>query len=115
MGVNVIAATVTDDTRLWECPKMTVCAVKFTETARARITAAGGACMTFDQLAQTDAYAANVTLIKSDPYKRHSQRYMGLAPGAKFSTTLERTNRKKNRTLDTQNAGQKARGMRVPG
>jgi hypothetical protein len=30
-------ATVTDDARLFEVPKLRVCALKFTETARARI------------------------------------------------------------------------------
>ena len=30
---------------------MRVCALKFTETARARIVKAGGECLTFDQLA----------------------------------------------------------------
>merc|ERR1739841_490533 len=113
--VSVIAATVTDDTRLWECPKMNIVALKFTETARARIVAAGGNCMTFDQLAQSDPWAENVTLIRSDPYKRHSQRYMGLAPGARFSTTLERMNRKSNRVMTTDKAGVKARGIRITG
>lgn len=35
--VAVLVATVTDDTRLFEVPKMRVCALRFTETARARI------------------------------------------------------------------------------
>ncbi len=33
----VIVGTVTDDVRLYEMPKMRVCALRFTETARARI------------------------------------------------------------------------------
>lgn len=33
----VIVATVTDDVRLFEVPKLRVCALRFTETARARI------------------------------------------------------------------------------
>jgi hypothetical protein len=50
--IAVLVGTVTDDVRLYEVPKgMKVCALKFTETARARIIAAGGECMTFDQLA----------------------------------------------------------------
>lgn len=35
--IAVIVATVTDDARLFEVPKLRVCALKFTETARARI------------------------------------------------------------------------------
>ena len=49
--IAVLVGTVTDDVRLYEVPKLKVCALKFTETARARIVAAGGECMTFDQLA----------------------------------------------------------------
>lgn len=46
----VIVATVTDDERVLTIPKMTVAALRFTEAARARITAAGGQCLTLDQL-----------------------------------------------------------------
>merc|ERR1740129_698944 len=40
--------TITDDKRHFEMQKMTVCALRFTETARARICKAGGECITFD-------------------------------------------------------------------
>lgn len=46
----MIVGSVTDDHRLYEVPKMTVAALKFTETARARITKSGGKCMTIDEL-----------------------------------------------------------------
>mmetsp|Transcript_6131 Transcript_6131/g.6601 ORF Transcript_6131/g.6601 Transcript_6131/m.6601 type:complete len:124 (-) Transcript_6131:22-393(-) len=36
-----VVGTVTDDKRIYEVPKMTVCALRFTETARARIVKAG--------------------------------------------------------------------------
>lgn len=36
--VAVLVGTITDDVRLFEVPKLRVCALKFTETARARIT-----------------------------------------------------------------------------
>ncbi len=36
--VAVLVGSVTDDSRLYEVPKMRVCALRFTETARARIT-----------------------------------------------------------------------------
>ena len=48
--IVVFVGTVTDDIRLLEVPKMTVAALKFTETARAKITKAGGKCMTLDEL-----------------------------------------------------------------
>lgn len=50
-----ILATVTnvvDDKRVLQIPKLTVCALKFSESARKRILNAGGQCLTFDQLAQ---------------------------------------------------------------
>lgn len=43
--------TVTDDIRVYEVPALKVTALRFTETARARIEKAGGECLTFDQLA----------------------------------------------------------------
>ena len=48
--IAVVVGTVTDDIRLLEVPKITVAALRFTETARARITKAGGKCLTLDQL-----------------------------------------------------------------
>ena len=46
----VAVTTITDDERLFEVPKLTVAALKFTESARARIVAAGGTCLTLDEL-----------------------------------------------------------------
>ena len=43
----------TDDNRLLDIPKLTVAALRFTETARARIIKAGGKCLTLDQLVMT--------------------------------------------------------------
>ena len=43
-----MVGTVTDDIRLLDLPKLTVAALKFTETARARIVKAGGKCLTLD-------------------------------------------------------------------
>ena len=37
-----------DDNRILDVPKMTICALKFSETVRKRILAAGGECFTFD-------------------------------------------------------------------
>ena len=48
--IAVIVGTVTDDIRLLDVPKITVAALRFTETARARIVKAGGKCLTLDQL-----------------------------------------------------------------
>merc|ERR1712179_126263 len=111
--VLVVPSTVTEDARQWNIPKMTVCALRFTETARARIVAEGGSCITFDQLAKMDTYAENVVIVKGDFLKRMSRRYMGLAPGHKFSSSLERLNRRSNKVLDR--SGADNRGSNVAG
>merc|ERR1711904_286763 len=49
--IAVLVGTITDDVRMFEVPKLRVCALRFTQTARARILKAGGECLTFDQLA----------------------------------------------------------------
>lgn len=49
--IAVIVGAVTDDTRVYDVPAMKITALRFTETARARIVKAGGECLTFDQLA----------------------------------------------------------------
>jgi large subunit ribosomal protein L18e len=51
--IVVAVATVTDDNRLLDVPKLTIAALRFTETARARIVKAGGKCLTLDQLLLT--------------------------------------------------------------
>ncbi|KAJ6848445.1 60S ribosomal protein L18-3 [Iris pallida] len=42
--IAVIVGTLIDDKRLYEVPAMKVVALRFTETARARILKAGGEC-----------------------------------------------------------------------
>ena len=46
--IAVVVSKVLDDERKFDLPKMTVCALSFSETARRKIKAAGGSCMTFD-------------------------------------------------------------------
>jgi large subunit ribosomal protein L18e len=46
----VVVSTVTDDERVLDLPKVNVAALRFTEAARARITKAGGKCLTLDEL-----------------------------------------------------------------
>ena len=55
-----IIGTVTDDNRLLNVPELSVAALRFTATARARILAAGGECLTLDQLAMKAPTGSNV-------------------------------------------------------
>jgi len=72
----VIVGKVTDDVRMLECPKLSVCALAFTENARKRIVAAGGECITFDQLALRAPKGANTVLLRG-PKSRSAQAHFG--------------------------------------
>ncbi|KAL5995784.1 Dihydrolipoamide acetyltransferase component of pyruvate dehydrogenase complex [Asimina triloba] len=58
----VVVGCITDDTRVYEVPALKVTAIRFTETARARIVKAGGECLTFDQLALRAPLGQNTKL-----------------------------------------------------
>jgi hypothetical protein len=60
---------------------MSICALRFTATARARIIAAGGECMTFDQLALKAPLGENTLVLRGCKSHRESARHFG-APGA---------------------------------
>jgi len=60
----VVVGTVTDDIRIVNVPAMTVCALRFTESARNRIQNSGGKCMTFDQLALAAPTGSDTILIR---------------------------------------------------
>ncbi|XP_028124732.1 60S ribosomal protein L18-3-like [Camellia sinensis] len=61
--IAVVVGTVTDDIRAYEVPALKVTALRFTETARARIEKAGGECLTFDQLALRAPLGQNTVCI----------------------------------------------------
>jgi large subunit ribosomal protein L18e len=50
--------------RIFEIPKMTVCALRVTEKARERILKAGGEIITFDQLALRAPTGKNTVLLQ---------------------------------------------------
>jgi len=82
----VCVSTVTNDVRLLNVPKLTVCALRFTEKARERIVAAGGQCLSFDQLALKAPTGKNTVLLRG-ARRREALRHFGPAPGAKGSHT----------------------------
>merc|ERR1711991_239219 len=75
--IAVLVGTVTDDPRLLEMPKMTVCALRFTRNARQRIIAAGGECLTFDQLAVQRPRGSNTLLLRGPRKARTAYRHFG--------------------------------------
>jgi large subunit ribosomal protein L18e len=62
--ILVIVGNVLDDERMITLPKLNICALKFSEGARARIVKAGGECLTFDQLAQVEPEGVNTILLR---------------------------------------------------
>merc|ERR1711974_443881 len=80
MGIAVCVGTITNDIRIFDIPKMTVCALRVTEKARERILAAGGEIMTFDQLAVRAPTGKNTMLVQGPRKQREAVKHFG-APG----------------------------------
>lgn len=78
--IRAVVGTVTDDNRLLELPKLSICALRFTATARARIEKAGGECLTFDQLALRAPTGSNVLLLRGPKNAREAVKHFGFGP-----------------------------------
>lgn len=76
----VIIGAVTDDNRLLTVPKMSIAALRFTATARARIEAAGGECLTLDQLALRAPTGTNTLLLRGPKNAREAVKHFGMGP-----------------------------------
>jgi len=87
--VIAIVGTVTDDARLFEIPKLTIAALRFTDTARARIVRAGGEALTFDQLALRAPTGKNTLLLRGPRNARTANKHFGAA-GTPSSRTRPR-------------------------
>jgi len=84
--IAVVVATVTNDSRLLDVPKLRIAALKFTDAARQRILHAGGECLTFDQLVLKAPTGSNTVFLRG-PLNREQRRHFGPAPGSKHSHT----------------------------
>ncbi len=85
--IAVLVGTVTDDIRFFDVPKMTVAALRFTKSARARIVKAGGECLTLDQLALRAPTGENTVLLRGPKNAREAVKHFGPAPGVPGSST----------------------------
>merc|ERR1711972_74582 len=85
--IAVCVGTITDDKRYSEMQKMSVCALRFTDTARARIQKAGGECITFDKLALRAPLGQGVVLLRGPTKSREAEKHFGRAPGVPNSHT----------------------------
>ena len=82
--VAVVIGTITDDLRLLEVPKIKVCALRVSETARERILSAGGKIYTFDELFLENPTGKNTLLLRPNR-NREANKHFGGAPGIKGS------------------------------
>ncbi|XP_057327418.1 60S ribosomal protein L18-like [Microplitis mediator] len=83
--IAVVVGTVTDDSRIFECPKLTVCALRVTDKARGRIIKAGGEVITFDELALRSPTGSKTVLMQGRRNAREAVKHFGPAPGVPHS------------------------------
>ncbi|XP_074570691.1 large ribosomal subunit protein eL18y-like [Curcuma longa] len=110
--IAVIVGTVTDDKRVYEVPALKVTALRFTETARARILKAGGECLTFDQLALRAPLGQKTILLRGPKKAREAVKHFGKAPGVPHSHTKPYV-RSKGRKFEKARGRRKSRGYKV--
>ncbi|XP_042438705.1 60S ribosomal protein L18-2 [Zingiber officinale] len=110
--IAVIVGTVTDDKRVYEVPAIKVTALRFTETARARILKAGGECLTFDQLALRAPLGKNTIILRGPKNAREAVKHFGRAPGVPHSHTKPYV-RSKGRKFEKARGRRNSRGFRV--
>ena len=112
----VIVGKVTDDVRMLECPQnLSVCALAFTETARKRITAAGGECITLDQLALRAPKGANTILLRG-PKSRKALAHFGHSTSVTnphTHTNVKPYVRSKGRKFEKARGRRRSRGFKV--
>jgi large subunit ribosomal protein L18e len=109
--IAVIVGKITNDVRVLEMPVLRICALSFTEGARARIIAAGGECLTFDQLALSEPKGSNCLLLRGPKNARESVRHFGTpgTPGDHAKPFV----RAKGRKFERARGRRRSRGFKV--
>ncbi|RPA93723.1 50S ribosomal protein L18e, partial [Choiromyces venosus 120613-1] len=105
----VVVGTVTDDNRALEVPKLSVAALRFTSTARARIEAAGGECITLDQLALRAPTGSNTLLLRGPKNAREAVKHFGMGPHKHKKPYIE----SKGRKFERARGRRRSRGFKV--
>ncbi len=109
--IAVIVGAVTDDARLLDTPKLKICALRVSETARGRILKAGGEILTFDQLALRCPTGSGTILLRGPKNAREAVRKFGAA-GVPHSTVKPKV-RSKGRKFERARGRRKSRGFKV--
>ena len=110
--IAVVVGTITDDPRIFEIPKLTVCALHVTDRARARILKNGGQILTFDQLALKSTKGQNSVLLQGPRKARKAYRHFGPAPGVPHSRTKPYV-QSKGRKFERARGRRKSRGYKA--
>ncbi|KAI0156884.1 ribosomal protein L18e/L15P [Xylariaceae sp. FL1272] len=105
----VVVGTITDDNRLLEVPKVTIAALRFTATARARILAAGGETLTLDQLALRAPTGSNTLLLRGPKNSRESVKHFGFGPHKHKKPFVQ----SKGRKFEKARGRRRSRGFKV--
>ncbi|CAH0059285.1 unnamed protein product [Clonostachys solani] len=105
----VVVGTITDDNRLLTVPKLTVAALRFTATARARIVAAGGEAITLDQLALRAPTGANTLTLRGPKNAREAVKHFGMGPHKNKKPYVE----SKGRKFERARGRRRSRGFKV--
>ncbi|KAH8671064.1 solute carrier family 25 member 42 [Xylariales sp. PMI_506] len=105
----VVVGTITDDNRLLQVPKLTVAALRFTATARARIVAAGGEALTLDQLALRAPTGSNTLLLRGPKNAREAVKHFGMGPHKHKKPYVQ----SKGRKFERARGRRRSRGFKV--
>jgi len=95
--IHVVVGSVVNDPRLLDVPKFKVAALRFTKTARERITRAGGKAFTLDQLAQQRPTGANTLLLQGPRNSRKACRHFHGLRGRLHAVPYTRTGKTKRK------------------
>jgi large subunit ribosomal protein L18e len=109
--IAVVVGTILNDERMMEVPKLRVCALSFTESARRRITEAGGEVITFDELAVRSPDGKGCVLLRGN-YNTKVRKRFGV-PGAKGSHARPKTGGQKGRKFEKARGRRTSRGFKV--
>ncbi|KAK1306752.1 60S ribosomal protein L18-2 [Acorus calamus] len=110
--IAVVVGCITDDTRVYEVPALKVTALRFTKGARARITNAGGECLTFDRLALRAPLGQNTVLLRGPKNAREAVKHFGKAPDVPHSHTKPYV-RSNGRKFEKGRGRRNSRGFKV--
>ncbi|KAF2753816.1 ribosomal protein L18e [Pseudovirgaria hyperparasitica] len=105
----VVVGTVTDDNRMLEVPKLSIAALRFTSGARARIVAAGGECLTLDELALRSPTGSNTVLLRGPKNAREAVKHFGFGPHSHKKPKVE----SKGRKFERARGRRRSRGFKV--